>query len=100
MVDMLSIEFDRAIYSVDTLQRAALKFTDGCSFDFRLTECAIDVRVTPLNDTYALREAELEGKYRNEVLDQHLRAIVAKETENERNLILAHAFSNSKLISA
>jgi His-Xaa-Ser system protein HxsD len=96
---MLSIEFDRAIYSVETLQRAALKFTDACSFDFRLVESAIEVKVAPLNDAYDLRERDLEAKYRNEVLDQHLRAIVAKETENERNLILAHAFSNSKLIS-
>lgn len=97
---MSSIEFDRAIYSVETLQRAALKFTDVCSFNFRLAEAAIEVDIAPLNDSYVLRAGDIEGKYRNEVLDQHLRVIVAKETENERNLILAHAFSNSKLISA
>lgn len=99
MIRVLSIRFDRAIYSVETLQRAALKFTDACSFDFRLAEDAVEVTIAPLNDTYALHEAELQGRFRNEVLDQHLRAIVAKETENERNFILAHAFSNSKLIS-
>lgn len=96
---MLGIEFDRSIYSVEILQRAALKFTDVCSFDFRLAEAKITVTIAPLNDSYELHAGALEGKYRNEVLDQHLRAIVAKETENERNLILAHAFSNSKLIS-
>jgi His-Xaa-Ser system protein HxsD len=100
MNGVMSLEFDRAVYSIDTLQRAALKFTDACSFDFRLAESTVEVRIAPLSEAYALRAAELEGRYRNEVLDQHLRAIIAKETENERNLILAHAFSNSKLISA
>lgn len=97
---MLSIEFEQAIYPVEVLQRAALKFTDVCSFNFRIADAKIAVEIVPLNDSYALCADDFEGRYRNEVLDQHLRAIVAKETENERNLILAHAFSNSKLISA
>jgi His-Xaa-Ser system protein HxsD len=100
IADSVHIAFDAGVYSMDTLQRAALKFTDACSFDFRVSAGGLEVSIAPLNASYALRSDELIAKYRNEVLDQHLRAVVAKETENERNLILAHAFSNSKLISS
>jgi His-Xaa-Ser system protein HxsD len=36
--------------------------------------------------------------FRKEVLDQHLRARIAKETESIRHLILAHAFSRTGLV--
>lgn len=100
MSEPFTIKFDAAVYSVETLQRAALKFTDACSFDFRVGAEGLEVSVSSLTETYGLRTDEIAAKYRNEVLDQHLRAIVAKETENERNLILAHAFSNTKLIAS
>jgi His-Xaa-Ser system protein HxsD len=41
--------------------------------------------------------ASLEGRFRNEVIDQDLRRRIARETENTRNLILAMAFSKTGL---
>lgn len=99
-MDAIQLEFDSRIYSVDTLQRAALKFTDACSFDFRLRGDIAEVAIAPLNEAYTLKVDPLVASFRNEVLDQHLRSIIAKETENERNLILAYAFSNTKLIAS
>jgi His-Xaa-Ser system protein HxsD len=94
----LRISFDSALFSADTVQRASLKFTDTCSFEFQLKDRSIDALVTLKNTAATLQSKEFEGLLRNEVLDQHLRSIIAKETENERNLILAYAFSNTKLI--
>lgn len=100
MSDPLSIQFDLKIYTIDTLQRAALKFTDACSFDFRSEGDVGTVTVSSASESFELQAESLVAKYRNEVLDQHLRAVVAKETESERNLILAYAFSNTKLIAS
>lgn len=100
MPDAIRVEFDLRIYPIDTLQRAALKFTDACSFDFRLSGYLAEVNITAIGSSYSLQSDALIAKYQNEVLDQHLRSVVAKETENERNLILAYAFSNTKLIAS
>lgn len=92
------IPIDDRVYSLETLQKAALKFTRLASFDFtRRNEHEIEVVVTAIQ-TLELNEAQFTALYRTEVLDQHLRAIVARETETERNLILAYAFSNTKLV--
>lgn len=100
MGEPIKLDFDLKVYSVDTLQRAALKFTDACSFDFRVSGDEAAVVIAPLSESYTLASDIIAAKYRNEVLDQHLRAIVARETESERNLILAYAFSNTKLIES
>jgi His-Xaa-Ser system protein HxsD len=91
------LPFESAIASPDSLQRAALKFSGLCSFSFDTT--AVGTTVT-LSFPFAHQVAvdELIGRYRNEVLDQVLRERIARETADERNLILAYAFSNTKLI--
>lgn len=95
----LQIEFDLRVYALEVLQKAALKFTNLASFDFRVRENHMaDVVVRPIL-AIELNETQFAGSYRTEVLDQHLRSIVARETESERNLILAYAFSNTKLVS-
>ena len=88
------------MYSVETLQKAALKFTRLASFDFRLgDEHLVAVIIHPIAGV-VLNTEQFSDVFRTEVLDQHLRAIVARETETERNLILAYAFSNTKLVSS
>jgi len=99
-VDSLAvrIDFDTRVYSVETLQRAALKFTRIASFDFRVDEQnGATVLVTPFA-ALKIDQGQFAALFRNEVLDQHLRRLVANETEAERNLILAYAFSNTKLV--
>jgi His-Xaa-Ser system protein HxsD len=94
----LCIGFDRRVYSLETLQKAALKFSRMASFDFRVrSEQDVDVIVTPIS-ALEIDRRQFTALYRNEVLDQHLRGVVARETEAERNLILAYAFSNTKLV--
>lgn len=92
------LEFDARLFSIDVVERAALKFSEHCSFSFSLpsdTTIAVDI---DLREGRAASISQLVASLRNEVLDQQLRERIAKETESERNLILAYAFSNTKLI--
>ncbi len=96
--DLLRVQFERAVYSLETLQKAALKFTNVCSFAFETTDSATVVSITRLRSIEVTDLNDVARLFQNEVLDQHLRWLVAKETEAERNLILSYAFSNTKLI--
>jgi His-Xaa-Ser system protein HxsD len=95
----ISVRFDAEAYDLGVLQKAAMKFTEFCAFNFRLesnNQIAVEISF-PFS---VVPDAEqLLGQYQNEVLDQSLRARIAEETETERNLILAYAFSNTKLVS-
>jgi His-Xaa-Ser system protein HxsD len=98
-MDALRVVFDSNVYALTTIQKAALKFTDTFSFRFEAHNGLVNVTIQPLSDAYSASESTIERLLHNEVLDQHLRSLIASETETERNLILAHAFSNTKLIS-
>lgn len=91
------LTFEPSVASLDTLQRAALKFTGLCSFDIAPAGDRLAVTVSfPFK--HQVDTDEVIGRFRNEVLDQTLRERIASETAQERNLILAYAFSNTKLI--
>ncbi len=95
-----TVSFDPTAFTMESVQRAALKFTNLCSFEFHQTTTAITAAFRPLSSSIELDSNSFVGIFRNEVLDQQLRAAIAKETETERNLILAYAFSNTKLLTS
>jgi His-Xaa-Ser system protein HxsD len=97
-MDELHVVFDGNVYALTTIQKAALKFTDTFSFRFETNNGLVNVAIRPTSGAYTAVDSTIERLLHNEVLDQHLRSIVARETETERNLILAHAFSKTKLI--
>ncbi len=91
------LAFEPSVASLDVVQRAALKFTNLCAFEFSPHESGVEVTVKfPFR--LEVDRDDLIGRFRNEVLDQALRERIAAETAQERNLILAYAFSNTKLI--
>jgi His-Xaa-Ser system protein HxsD len=45
-----------------------------------------------------IKSSDIQARFQNELLDQHLRQTIAVETKVERDLILAYAFSNTKLL--
>lgn len=93
------IQFDPKIYSLDTIKKASYKFTDRCSFEFQaIAEEKILVSVNFLFSPDVASQNDIINQIHNEILDQDLRQTVARETEQVRNLILANAFSNTKLI--
>lgn len=96
----VSLCFDLRVYRLETLQKAALKLSRLASFDFVLRGAGAVEVLARTAAAFEMEAAQLAALYKNEVLDQHLRAIVAEETQNERNLILAYAFSNTRLIPA
>lgn len=94
----ISIRLDRRVYSLETARRAAFRCTDRASFEFAfLAEGELVVTATVKAGTQ-IDPADLRARYNNELLDQKLRQTVADETKNERDLILAYAFSNTKLL--
>jgi His-Xaa-Ser system protein HxsD len=86
------MEVDLAVYSLTSLLKVANKFTDRCFVHLQnRSERIIEVR-------FQSRKAEvpldsIAGEFCNEVLDQTLREIVARESEPVRNLVIAHALS-------
>jgi His-Xaa-Ser system protein HxsD len=96
--NQVAIQLDARVYSLDVAQRAAFKCIDLASFEFALApehEILVTATVKP---GLTIDPTELRARFRNELLDQKLRQTVAEETKTERDLILAYAFSNTKLL--
>ena len=92
------LSFDRAGYSVDSVQRAAYRFSDRLSCEISADDSSIEVRATVLEESAAADE--MVAEFRNEVLDQVLRERIRAETADVRNLVLALAFSKTGLTEA
>lgn len=93
----VQVRFDASVYSLATIKKASYRFLktfvaeiaqDGDSW-----ACTLNF-VAP-SDAQTIEKASRELKA--EVLDQDLRATVARETEALRNTILALAFSRTGL---
>ena len=96
--ETISIRLDGRVYSLETAQRAAFRCTDLASCEFALpTDNEIVVTATVKSGTQ-VDPTEFRARFNNELLDQKLRQTVAEETKGERDLILAYAFSNTKLL--
>jgi His-Xaa-Ser system protein HxsD len=92
------LSFDLVAYSVDSIQRAAYRFSDRMSCEIRTDDQSIEVRASLLDEE---QDADaLIAEFRNEVLDQVLRARIREETGDIRNLVLALAFSRTGLADA
>jgi His-Xaa-Ser system protein HxsD len=89
----IALEFDRKIFDIETLKRAALKFTGSASFSFSFHDESIVVAVNFLTSGNSADAQKFVNEFNIEVLDQDLRRKVAAETEEVRNLILANVFS-------
>jgi His-Xaa-Ser system protein HxsD len=87
--------FDRQVYAVEAIQKAAYRFVDRMAVNLRVTDtyvhCAVFV------DPEVGLPDDVIRDFQKEVLDQHLRLKIASETESIRHLILAHAFSRTGL---
>lgn len=91
------LEFDKSLYTISLLKKAAYKFSsfatvifseakDNFVCEFNLPDHFTDDQIDEFVDTY-----------KKEVLDQDLRELIRIETESTRNLILAHTFSKADL---
>ena len=93
----IEIVIDTGIFRLAAVKKAAYRFGDRCHVAMdSADQSGVVVRLTPKNG--AISAAALEGEFRNEVLDQELREVVADETLPVRNLLLAQAFSATSLL--
>src|SRR5262245_28785723 len=90
-----SIRFSSAVFSLDTVKKAAYRFLDRFSTDFRVEGDDVICVVTFLRPSSLEVVQSTIAAFRIEVLDQDLRQKVAAETSSARNAVLALAFSSS-----
>lgn len=95
--DILYARVDLGIYSATALLKVAHRFTDRCFLHLQ-TEADGSVGVRFRTKRPNTDRNVLAGDFMNELLDQTLREEVARETEPVRNLILAHALSETTLL--
>ena len=99
MTVALVVNFDDRVYSLDSIKKAAYRFIDKFSIDFDLSEQTICCTLNFSLSTTAEAASLILDNFKREVLDQDLRGRIAMETEGVRNLILAHAFSKTSLVT-
>jgi His-Xaa-Ser system protein HxsD len=93
-----SLVIDSRIFSLEVIQKAAYRCSDIAVFDFAILDShSIKVTATP-KSSITIELTELKAHFNNELLEQNLRHLIAEETKTERDLILAYAFSNTKLL--
>lgn len=93
----LTIRFSSSVYNIDTIKKAAYRFTDRCSFDLSREGEDVLCRLVLKPDVAITDQSALVAEFKNEVLDQDLRRSIADETAPVRNAILAYAFSKTGL---
>jgi|SRR5882724_5188000 len=96
--DGCSLTLSTSIYSLEAIKKTAYKFAGRAS-----------IVIAPGSDSSVVVAFNFTGKnaadnpelvvsdFSNELLDQDLREIVKRETGALRNLIMAHAFSQTTL---
>lgn len=89
------VEFQKSVFSLDDIKKAAYRLTNRAVFDFKESNESYHCIVKPKESATSLEE--LIEILKLEVLDQDLRTKIFRETEAIRNLILAHTFSNVNL---
>jgi His-Xaa-Ser system protein HxsD len=93
------MEVDLGVYGLTALLKVADKFTDRCFVHLhKRSEHIVEVRFKSKNPLVSLDS--IAGEFGNEILDQRLREIVARESEPVRNLIFAHALSRVGFVTS
>jgi His-Xaa-Ser system protein HxsD len=93
-----TLVFSSQIYSVETIKKAAYRFTDVLSIEIIPRIDQIECVLQFISGSKEEEQAQqIVAAFKNEVLDQDLRSIISKETETIRNAVLAFALSKTGL---
>ena len=93
------VVFAKSFFGASALKKAAYRYSDKFSVDFAESEHSFICTLTFRSNKSAETIEQLVDEFKKEVVDQDLRESVRLETEGVRNLILAHAFSKTSLVS-
>jgi His-Xaa-Ser system protein HxsD len=98
MLPTRSVTFSADVYNIETIKKAAYRFSDSLSIDITPRHPYIECIVHFISHTTDELQVERTiAAFKNEVLDQDLRTIIARETEAIRNAVLAFALSKTGL---
>ena len=90
--------FSALVYDIAAIKKAAYRLSDMLSIDITPRSDEIECVLHFLPDLKEEGQVDrIVAAFKNEVLDQDLRLIIAKETEPMRNAILAFALSKTGL---
>jgi His-Xaa-Ser system protein HxsD len=93
------VEVDTSVYSLVALKKAAYRIADRCSVVFGAMDGnRVEVAIACAPSTSEEQIRQCVRAFFEEALDQDLRERISAETAPLRNLILAHAFSRTKLV--
>lgn len=87
---------DVQVHTMESICRTAYKFSGRAFVRLRKTDAGLEVSLEPKLSTEDA--SVLVKEFENELLDQRLRAIIAAETSTVRDLVMAHALSQSVLV--
>jgi His-Xaa-Ser system protein HxsD len=93
------VEFDNRVLSLIAIKKAAYKYLNAFVCDINVQEHLVRC---VLGFTRSISEescAQIVDDFKKEALDQDLRERLKMETESVRNLILAHTFSRTGIVS-
>ena len=91
MTDMKIINFDSAVFSVESVQKAIYRMGNKISASISLDKNMIRVEVESIEKNAIIDE--IFSELRQTVNDYSLRGKISAETQEMRNLILSAAFS-------
>lgn len=93
------IDLDLRAFGLDAIKRAAYRFSDRFAFDLAVaSDTATCTLIFDDNKGADFIDVSISF-FRKELLDQDLRQTIRAETEHVRNVILAHAFSQTGLVN-
>jgi len=96
--ETLTIRVELSLFSESAAMRAAHRLTDRFCVTFQPAQNGLMVCFSPRGEKPGM--SSLEGEFGNLLLDEELRERIARETEGERALIMAHALSRQPLIAS
>ncbi len=93
------VKFDKNIYGATSIKKASYKFIEKMAVNIKEEVEFYEVEISFTKETSLEARLHYLNEIKKEVLDQDLREKIKKETESHRNLILAHVFSRTALIT-
>lgn len=95
-----SLSVETSIYSIEAIKRTAYKFADRASVIINPGPAySVSVTFNFIGQNAKHDPKQVISDFCNELLDQDLRELIKKETGALRNVIIAHAFSGTRLAS-
>jgi len=95
--ETLTILFSTDVYGLDTIKKAAYRLLDRAVIEISLRDKEVICTIRSREKEDAADLQNVADEFHAEVLDQDLRQLIADETANVRNAVLAFAFSRTGL---